>query len=69
MIVPYPPGGPTDVHGRIVAKKPSRSLGQQVVVEDRPGASGMICSELAAKAARDGYALLTNAFIHVINPS
>jgi len=69
MIVPYPPGGPTDVLGRIVAQKLSESLGQQVVVENRPGASGMIGSELVAKAAPDGYTLLTNASIHVINPS
>jgi len=69
MIVPYPPGGPTDVLGRIVAQKLSESLGQQVVVENRPGASGMIGSEMVAKAAPDGYTLLTNASIHVINPS
>jgi len=69
MIVPYPPGGPTDVLGRIVAQKLSESLGQQVVVENRPGASGMIGAELVAKAAPDGYTLLTNASIHVINPS
>jgi tripartite-type tricarboxylate transporter receptor subunit TctC len=69
MIVPYPPGGPTDVLGRIVAQKLSESLGQQVVIENRPGASGMIGSELVAKAAPDGYTLLTNASIHVINPS
>jgi tripartite-type tricarboxylate transporter receptor subunit TctC len=69
MVVPYPPGGPTDVLGRIVAQRLSESLGQQVVVENRPGASGMIGSELVAKAAPDGYTLLTNASIHVINPS
>ena len=44
MVVPYPPGGPTDVLGRIMAQQLSESLGQQVVVENRPGASGMICA-------------------------
>jgi tripartite-type tricarboxylate transporter receptor subunit TctC len=69
MIVPFPPGGPTDVLGRIVAQKLSESLGQQVVIENRPGASGMIGAEMVAKAPPDGYTLLTNASLHVINPS
>jgi len=69
MVVPYPPGGPTDVLGRIVAQKLSESLGQQVNVENKPGASGMIGAELVARSAPDGYTLLTNASIHVINPS
>lgn len=69
MIVPYPPGGGVDVLGRIVAQKLSESLGQRVVVENRPGASGMIGSEQVAKAAPTGYTLLANAAIHVINPS
>jgi tripartite-type tricarboxylate transporter receptor subunit TctC len=52
-----------------VAQKLSESLGQQVLIENRPGASGMIGAEIVAKAASDGYTLLTNASIHVINPS
>jgi tripartite-type tricarboxylate transporter receptor subunit TctC len=58
LIVPYPPGGPTDFVGRTVAQKLSETLGQQVVVDNRPGASAMIGHELGAKAAPDGYTLL-----------
>ena len=69
MIIPYPPGGPTDILGRIVAQNLTEKLGQQVVVENKPGASGMIGADLVAKAPPDGYTLLANASIHVINPS
>ena len=69
MIIPYPPGGPTDILGRIVAQQLTESLGQVVVVENKPGASGMIGADIVAKAPPDGYTLLVNASIHVINPS
>jgi len=69
FVVPYPPGGPTDILGRAVAQALTQSLGQPVVVENKPGASGMIGAEQVAKAAPDGYTLLVNASIHVINPS
>jgi tripartite-type tricarboxylate transporter receptor subunit TctC len=69
MIIPYPPGGPTDILGRIVAQNLSERFGQQVVVENKPGASGMIGADLVAKSPPDGYTLLANASIHVINPS
>ena len=58
LIVPFPPGGATDILGRIIGQKLGESLGQQVVVENRPGANGTIGAELAAKAAPDGYTLL-----------
>lgn len=58
LIIPYPPGGPTDFVGRIVAQKLSQSLGQQVVVDNRPGAGTIIGSELVARAAPDGHTLL-----------
>lgn len=61
LIVPYPPGGATDVIGRILAKNLGESLGQQVLVENRGGAGGNIGAEAAAKASPDGYTLLMGA--------
>lgn len=58
-IVPYTPGGPTDMHSRAVAQKLSEAWGQPVVVENRAGASGMIGTEIAARSAPDGYTLCT----------
>ena len=61
LIVPYPPGGATDVIGRILAKNLGESLGQQVLVENRGGAGGNIGAEAVAKATPDGYTLLMGA--------
>ena len=69
LITPYPPGGPTDVLARVVSPKLAERLGQPVVIDNKPGASGMIGADQVAKAAPDGYTLLANASIHVINPS
>ena len=57
LIIGFPPGGSTDIVGRIVAQKLSERLGQQVVVENRGGAGGTIGADAAAKAAPDGYTL------------
>jgi tripartite-type tricarboxylate transporter receptor subunit TctC len=58
MIVPYPAGGGVDAMGRLVGQKLSVALGQQVVIENRGGAGGMIGTRDAAKAAPDGYTLV-----------
>src|SRR5438876_4951894 len=58
LLVPNPPGGATDTIARVVAPKLGDALGQPVVVENRPGSDGNLSSELAAKAAADGYTLL-----------
>src|SRR5919199_1266306 len=69
VIVPFAPGGSLDVVGRIVFDKMSQVVGQQVVMDFRPGASGNIGTELAAHAPPDGYTLLLNTIPLVVNPS
>ena len=58
LIVPYPPGAGTDATARIVADALSKQLGQSVVVENKPGASGVIGTDFVAKSPADGYTLL-----------
>ncbi len=58
FIVPFPPGGGTDVNARIIAPRLSAALGQQVVVENRTGAGGMVGTEVVAKSAPDGYSMV-----------
>ncbi len=58
MVVPWPPGQATDVTARLLAQKLAEALGQPVVLDNRPGAGGMIGTDIAAKAAADGYTLL-----------
>src|SRR5512147_2667469 len=65
--IPWPPGGSNDVVGRIVLQKMSESLGQQFVVDNRPGAAGSIGSDVVAKAPPDGYTLMVHSTTHVGN--
>ena len=69
LIIPFPPGGSNDVVGRLVAIQLSKELGQQVFVDNRGGAGGVIGTEAAANAAPDGYTLLVVSLAHAVNPS
>ena len=68
--MPHAPGGNSDTFGRILAQKLAERIGQQVVVENRPGAGGTVGSALVAKAAPDGYTLLVaDNGTHAIAPT
>ena len=67
-IVPYPPGGGTDIIARIVQNRMSEGLGQPIVIENRGGAGGAVGTEAAAKSAPDGYTFLFTLSSHTINP-
>ena len=69
IIVGYPPGGPTDILGRVVAQKLTEAFGQQFIVDNRPGAAGNIGAELVAKAPPDGYTMLAVPATHAVTPS
>jgi len=69
MIVPFPPGGPADVMGRLFADKLATLWAQPVVIDNRAGAGGNIGSEAAARSAPDGYTILLAANSHVYNGS
>jgi tripartite-type tricarboxylate transporter receptor subunit TctC len=70
IVVPFPPGGGTDVGTRVIAQKLQESLGQSVVVENKGGAAGILGTEYTAKAAPDGYTIMMgNIGTHAINVS
>ena len=69
VVVPYPPGGPTDIVARVVSQKLTEQTGQQFLVENRAGAGGNIGAEAVARAPADGYTLLVATTAHAINPS
>jgi tripartite-type tricarboxylate transporter receptor subunit TctC len=68
LIVPYPAGGPNDVLARMVGAKLTEQWGQQVVIENRPGAGANLAMELAARAAPDGYTMVLPAMAYAVNP-
>jgi tripartite-type tricarboxylate transporter receptor subunit TctC len=68
MIIPFPPGGGSDVTGRVVATALGERLGKQVIVDNRAGAGGVVGSELAANAPKDGYTVLMVSLAHTVNP-
>ena len=67
LIIPFSAGGAADVPGRMVAQKLSELLGQQIVIDNRPGAGGIIGAELVAHAAADGYTLLMSSNTHYVS--
>ena len=70
IVVPYPPGGTTDLIGRTVANQLAETWGRPVVIENRPGAGGNIGAEFVARAPADGYTLLLGpAATHAVNPA
>ena len=69
MIVPFAPGGSADVFGRFVAQKLQESLGQNFIIDNRPGAGSVIGTDAVAKSAPDGYTLLVMSNTHTVNES
>ena len=69
LLVPFPPGGPTDLVARVLAKKMSEQIGQSIVIDNKPGANGNIAAVAAAKAPADGYTVLYNTSSITLSPA
>ena len=68
VIIPFPPGGPTDTVGRMLAQKLSEQTGQSFIVDNRPGGQGIIGADAVAKGTADGYTLLFSASSFTTTP-
>jgi tripartite-type tricarboxylate transporter receptor subunit TctC len=69
VIVPFTPGGQPDIFSRLIAQKVTESLGQQLIVDNRTGAGGLVGTKTVAEATPDGYTLLSNSASHTILPT
>ena len=69
IVVPFPPSGPVDIAGRLIAQKLADSSGQTVIVDNRAGAGTIIGTEIVAKSAPDGHTLLIGTSQIVVNPA
>src|SRR5919201_4316923 len=69
VLVAFPPGGPVDIIARLIAPKMSEILGQQLIVENKVGASGNVATAEVARSAADGYTLLTHSSAYAVNPT
>ncbi len=69
IVVPYPPGGTTDILTRLLGQKLGEAWGQQVIIDNRAGASGNIGAEAVVRSPGDGYTLLSASTVHTVNPS
>src|SRR5580658_6602199 len=67
IVVPFGPGGPADVYARILGQELTAALGQQFIIDNKPGAGALIGTDIAAKAAPDGYTLLMMSNTHTTN--
>src|SRR5215475_12491089 len=68
VIIPFPPGAINDTIGRLIATELTNRLGKQFIVDNRAGAGGVVGTELAANAPKDGYTLLVVSLVNTVNP-